>query len=77
MMKSIKLFLSISILFTFIVAEPGRAQVTQSYSLTNQLHTYLKVIHAKKHFSGEFLVAKGRRILFREAMESQHPLNMV
>jgi CubicO group peptidase (beta-lactamase class C family) len=70
MMKSVKLFLSISLLFTFHVAIPARAQVAPLDSLTNQLQTYLEIIHAKKHFSGEVLVAKGQRILFRKAMGS-------
>jgi CubicO group peptidase (beta-lactamase class C family) len=49
------------VLFLFVFVPYCSAQ-------TEQLHSYLEVIHAKKHFNGELLVAKGDRILFHEAI---------
>ncbi len=45
----------------------GCAQ-SQDSELKKELHNYLSVIHLKKGFSGEILVAKGENILFQEAV---------
>ncbi len=44
------------------------AQTDDFSSLKKDLHTYIDVIHAKKSFSGEILVAKGEDIIFRESV---------
>ncbi len=42
--------------------------LTAQTPLENDLNTYLEVIAAKKSFSGEVLIAKGDRVIFRRAL---------
>lgn len=59
--------LTIYLILTFIFSINGCAQ-SQDSELKKELHNYLSVIHSKKGFSGEVLIAKGENILFQEAV---------
>ncbi|MBK6265652.1 beta-lactamase family protein [Marivirga sp. S37H4] len=65
-MKMIKIILSgfVLALFTHSI----NAQTIENASLQDDFQTYLNVIHAKKGFSGEILVAKANDVLFRSSV---------
>ena len=59
---------TLSIFLAFAFVKNVNAQVNDSLLLKKNLHTYIDVIHKQKDFSGEILVAKGKNIIFREAV---------
>lgn len=65
-MGLLKIILAISLVFPF--TNKAEAQSNEFLSSTDDLHQYLNVIHLKKKFNGEILVAKSKTVLFREAI---------
>lgn len=65
-MKSLRFIVYVALLL-FSALVNGQTSVSLN---SDQLRNYLNIIHQKKKFSGEILVAKGSEILFQEAIGS-------
>jgi hypothetical protein len=83
-MNASKIVLTAFLMFVLALSASAQsisagAQPNRIPALKNDLHTYLNILHSRKGFSGEILVAEKENIIFQEAVglaSEEHHLKM-